>query len=165
MFGLKIPDLSPYSLAFKLAGAAIAVGALLALVMSWSSRGQTIERMTQWQNTVVIATTDATVEPDAKGKRKLLAIESVPSAIAGLKRSYDSCHGAIDTANTLALNAKTRADNADKALANQLVLFQQSYGSAEKRIEALAGRKPEATPDLQCQAVTTDSRSAWEAWK
>lgn len=161
----KVPDLSPYSLIFKLAGIGLAVLALLALVMSWMARGQEIKRLGDWQNTVVISTTDATVLPDAKGKRKLLDPASVPSAIAGLKRSYDSCHDAIDAASVLAVNAKTRADNADSALANQLVIFQQSYGSAEKRITALAGRKPEATPDLQCRAVTTDSRSAWEAWK
>ncbi len=165
MLGIKIPDLSPYSLILKLVGIGLVVIALVALVMSWMARGQEIESLKQWQSSVVISTTDATVLPDSKGKRKLLDAAAVPSAIAGLKRSYDSCHGAIDNANQLAALAKTRADNADAALANQLTLFQQTYSSAEKRIEALAGRKPEATPDLQCQAVTTDSRSAWEGWK
>ncbi len=161
----KMPDLSPYSLILKLAGIGLALIMLVTLVMSWMARGQEIASLKQWQSTVVISATDATVLPDSKGKRKLLDPASVPSAIAGLKRSYDSCHGAIDAANQIALTAKQRADNADAALANQLTLFQQSYSSAEKRITALAERKPEATPDLQCQAVTTDSRSAWEGWK
>lgn len=165
MLGIKIPDLSPYSLILKLAGIGLALILLITLVMSWMARGQQIDALKQWQSTVVISTTDATVLPDAKGKRKLLDPSAVPSAIAGLKRSYDAAHGAIENANAVALASKTRADTADAALANQLVLFQQSYSSAEKRITALAGRKPEATPDLQCQAVTTDSRSAWEGWK
>jgi hypothetical protein len=36
---MKIPDLSPYTLAFKLAGTAIVVAAIMAFVASWMARG------------------------------------------------------------------------------------------------------------------------------
>lgn len=162
---MKLPDLSPYSLAFKIAGIAIAIGALATLVMSWSSRGQTIQRMTQWQDTVVIATTDATVLPDSKGRRKLLAPESVPSAIAGLKRTADSCLAASAERTRIADEQRKRADAADLALANVQTIMRGEYSSAEKRIAALSAVRAAPTPQLQCQATATDSKAAWEGWR
>lgn len=162
---MKLPDLSPYSLAFKIAGIAIACGALVALVFSWSSRGQTIERMQDWQDNVVLVTTDATVEPDKKGKRKLLDPSAVASAIAGLKRTADSCLGASAERTRITEEAVKRANAADLALANVQTIMRGEYSSAEKRIEALERVKAAPTPDLQCKAVAEDSRAAWEGWK
>lgn len=162
---MKLPDLSPYSLALKLAGTAIVVAGLLAFVASWMSRGQTIERLSQWQDTVVIATTDATVLPDAKGNRKLLTAAQVPSAIAGLKRSVDSCQAASAERSRLTEEALKRANAADQALANVQTIMRGEYSSAQKRIEALEHVKAAPTPELQCQAVGADSQAAWEGWK
>lgn len=163
---MKLLDsLNPYSLAFKIAGIALACAALVALVFSWSSRGQTIERMTQWQDTVVLATTDATVEPDKKGKRKPLDPASVPAAIAGLKRSADSCLNASAERTRIADEQRKRADAADLALANVQTIMRGEYSSAQKRIDALEKVKAAPTANLQCQAIGADSKAGWEAWK
>lgn len=162
---MKLPDLSPYSLALKVGGIALGVIAILTLVMSWSSRGQTIERMTQWQDTVVQATTAATVEPDSKGRRKLLDPAAVPAAIAGLKRTSDSCLAASSERTRIAEEQRKRADAADLALANVQTIMRGEYSSAEKRIAALAAVKAAPTPQLQCQAAAADSKAAWEGWK
>lgn len=162
---MQLSDLSPYKLAAQLAGIAIAAAAILTLFMSWSARGQQIASLEDWQRTVVNATTAATVEPDAKGVRKTLAPDQVPAAIAGLKRTNDSCLAASAERDRLTQEARTRADNADKALAAFQAVMQGEYSSAEKRIKALEGVKAAPTPELACQAVGVDSKAAWEGWK
>lgn len=149
----------------SLIGIAVAVAGLFALITSWMSRGQEIARLHDWQNVVVIAATDATVQPDAKGVRKTLAPESVPSAIAALKRSLDTTTATLDGITRQAADAKVRADNADQALAKATVVFEQRYASAEKRIAALDGRKPAASPAQQCANIMADSKAAWEGWR
>ena len=138
---------------------------LAALASSWHSRGQEIARLNDWQGQVVMAVTDATVQPDAKGVRKSLKPEAVVAAINGLKRSYDSAHGALDQMTKDTEAAQARAASADKALANATVVFEQRYGSAEKRIAALDSRKPAADPAQQCANMQADSKAAWEGWK
>jgi len=162
---MNLPNLSPYSLALKLAGIGLVVLLVFGFFLSWSRRGQEIVRLTAWQNAVVISATDATVQPDAKGLRKSLTAEQVPAAIAALKRSWDSCSAAAAENTRLAEEGQQRAENADKALANVQVLMKGQYESSEKRIEALAHAKAQPTPELQCQAVGADSKAAWEAWK
>lgn len=148
-----------------LAGGAIIAALLVALVMSWMSRGQEIARLKDWQNAVVISATDATVKPDAKGVRKPLVPEQVPAAIAALKRSLDSATGSLDRISADAKAAKERADKADAALATATAAFEQRYQSAEKRIAALDARKPAADPVQQCANIAADSKAAWEGWK
>lgn len=157
--------LSPYKLAVQVLGVALVVCAVLTLFMSWSARGQQIASLERWQNTVVQATTAATVEPNAKGVRKTLDPDNVPAAIAGLKRSWDSCQAASAQRSTEAEQAKKRADNADAALAKFQVVLDGEYSSVSKRIAALAAAKAAPTPELQCQAVAADSKAAWEGWK
>jgi hypothetical protein len=156
--------LNPYMLAIKIGGIALACAALMVLVFSWSSRGQTIERMQDWQNVVVRATSAATVEP-VNGKIKLLDPAAVPEAIAGLKRTADSCLAASKERTRIVDEAVKRADAADLALANVQTILRGEYSSAEKRIKALEQVKAAPTPDLQCKAVADDSRAAWEGWK
>lgn len=155
----------PYKLAGQLVAVAIAVAALVALVMSWSARGQQIESFKSWQGTVVQAATLATVEPDSKGARKTLDPTHVPAAIAGLKRSVDSCLAASAERDRIVADAKLRADRADQALANYQVVLQGEFSSAEKRIKALQSVKSKPTPELQCQAIGADSKAAWEGWR
>ena len=162
---MKLPDLSPYKLAAQIAAGAIAVALLVALVMSWMARGQQIDALQGWQRTVVQATTAATVEPDAKGNRKLLDADVVPAAIAGLKRSWDSCQAASAERDRITRDAKARADAADQALANVQTIMRGEYSSAAARIKALEAVKAAPTPELQCQATAADSKAAWEAWK
>ena len=160
-----LDKINPYALVAKLAGVAIALAAVFAFVTSWMARGQEIERLQGWQETVVIVTTDAVVKPDAKGVRKTLTPAQIPSAIGALNRSLDSCSSNVELANSVALSAKAGQDLADKALANANVLLTNDYSSSKKRIDALAEKKPGATPDLQCQAIGADSKAAWEGWK
>jgi hypothetical protein len=157
--------LSPYALILKIVGIAVACVAIVVLTMSWLSRGQEIDRLKEWQATVVTSTTDATVTPDAKGIRKALTPVQVPAAIAALKRSLDSATGALDDASANVEAAKQRADNADKALANSTLIFEQRYQSAEKRIAALDKRPAAADPAKACLNMTSDSKAAWEGWK
>lgn len=160
-----IPTWSTAKLAGTIAAGAIVAALLFTLVTSWMSRGQEIARLKDWQNGVVIAATDATVQPDAKGVRKTLLPVQVPSAIGALKRSLDNANVAFDSITRTAAESKLRAEEANAALANASVLFDKQYVSSQKRIDALANKKPQATPELQCQAVTADSKAAWEGWK
>ncbi len=89
----------------------------------------------------------------------------MPSAIAGLKRTADSCLAASGERDRRAGEQKKRADAADLALANVQAIMRGEYSSAQKRIEALQRVKAAPTPDLQCQAIGTDSKAAWEGWK
>lgn len=162
---MDLSSLSPYKLAAQIAAGAIVVALLVALVMSWMARGQQITALEAWQRTVIQATTAATVEPDAKGNRKLLDADTVPAAIAGLKRSWDSCQAASAERDRITQDAKARADTADQALANVQTILRGEYSSAEKRIKALESVKAAPTPELQCQAVGADSKAAWEGWK
>lgn len=160
-----LDKLNPYGLGLRLAGTAAAAVALMVLAMSWMGRGQEIARLTEWQQTVVNSATVATVEPDAKGVRKTLKPEQVVGAIQSLKWSRDNAYESLDGINQRAAEAKARADNADKALANATVIFEQRFSSAEKRIAALDKKTPGKTLADQCAAIQADSKAAWEGWK
>lgn len=162
---MQLSDLSPYKIVAQLALLGLAVVGVLTLFMSWSARGQQIASLQEWQRGVVQVTTLATVEPDAKGVRKTLDPAAVPAAIAGLKRTSDSCLGASAERDRLVAESKLRADNADAALASYQAVLQGEYSSAEKRIKALEGVKAAPTPQLACQAIGVDSKAAWEGWK
>lgn len=153
-------------LALGLAGTAIVAALLLSLVTSWMSRGQEIARLKEWQGQVVTATTDAYAFADEPGKvRKSFKPADVPHAITLLGNNLTTSLTAmrVMTADTEA--AELRAANADKALANATVLFEQRFASSVKRIDALDNRPPAATPELQCQAIGIDSKAPWEAWR
>lgn len=160
-----LDKLNPYALGIKLAGIGIAVVALVVLAMSWMGRGQEIARLTEWQQTVVNSATVATVVPDAKGVRKTLEPQQVVGAIQSLKWSLDNASSNLEAINQRAAEAKQRADNADAALANATVIFEQRYASAEKRIAALDKKTPGKTVAEQCAAILGDSKAAWEGWK
>lgn len=162
---MKLPIIGPYLTAAKLFGIGLAVLGVVCLAVSWMGRGQEIAKLNEWRSAVVISATDATVEPDKKGKRKLLDATAVPAAIAGLKRTADSCLAASTERNRIAIEQRLRADNADKALANVQTIMRGEFSSAAARIRALEQVKAAPTPALQCQAVGSDSKAAWEGWK
>jgi hypothetical protein len=144
---------------------AILVGALITVTLSWSARGQRINRLEDWQASVVQAATNATVTPDSKGQRKLLDTNQVVAAIGALNRTADSCLAASAAS---ALSARCRASRTMRsrsALANVQTILRGEYSSAAKRIAALEATKAAATPDLQCKAIAADSKAAWEGWK
>lgn len=162
---LDLTKLNPTAWAWKIAALVVVVAAFWILAVAYMARGDQIESLEEWQRSVMIVTTDATVEPDAKGKRKMLNPEQVVSAISGLKRSADSCLAASAERTRIAAEAKQRADNADAALANVQTVLRGEFSSAEARIKALEEVKRQPTPELSCQQSAADSKAAWEGWK
>lgn len=160
-----IDKLSPYAIVAKVAGVLLLAFAVFQFFMSWNARGQEIDALKQWQNGVVIATTNATVVPDAKGVRKPLATDQIVLAIDGLSRSYASCHNASEEANRRAAEATTRSTIADQALANLNASLGQQYKTATARISDLEKRQAALTPAAQCARMTSDSTAAWDGWK
>lgn len=165
---LKLPSLTslnPSAWAWKVGIAVIVIAAFWILAIAYMARGEKIDSLEEWQASVVLATTDATVPADAKGKRKLLKPEQIVPAIAALKRTSDSCLAASAERDRIAAEAKTRADNADRALANVQTVLRGEFSSAEARIKALEEVKRQPTPELSCQQSAADSKAAWEGWK
>lgn len=150
----------------KLIGGGIAALLLGLLVASWIHRGQVIEELTGWQDTVIIATTDATVEPDSKGKRKLLLASQVAPAISGLKRSLDNATATLESMSAAAIVQKTMSDNLDRQLKStlegQVIMFKQQA----QTIKALNARISSGDAKVDCEMlIEGDSKSAWEGWK
>ena len=168
MFGFVTKLLAgsnPYVLGAKLLGIGLVVSAVVFLCFSYISRGQKIDTLTAWQQGVVMATTDATVTPDAKGIRKPLDPSAVVHAIDVLHQNFINDEATMQRRSDEVADAKLRADNADKALAASNVIFEKQYNSATKRIDALQATKTAPTSDLKCQKAQTDSKAGWEAWK
>jgi hypothetical protein len=163
--GSILDAINPYSLYLKLAGAAIIAILLGLLLWSWHSRGLKIEALTSWQTSVVTAVTDATVEPGKDGKRKMLTPEGALAGIGTLKTSLDNALVALRDISKLAQDAKSRADAADKQLADEMAAFEKRYAAATRRISALEARKPAATAGEALIAIDGDSKAAWEGWR
>jgi hypothetical protein len=162
---LDLTKLNPTAWAWKVGIAVVVIAAFWILAMGYMARGQKIESLEEWQRSVILATTDATVPADKQGKRKLLKPEQIAPAIAALKRTSDSCLAASAERDRIAADAKARADNADRALANVQTILRGEFNSAEARIRALESVKRQPTPELSCQQSAADSKAAWEGWK
>lgn len=155
---LALPTpLAPYAAVIKVAAVAIPVIALVALVLSWQSRGREIERLQEWQTVVV-----SDVEK-ASGSKNLKP-EDVPAAIAALASSLDSAYDALDKITADTREAKRKSDENDAALRRDLEQAQQRYRAASARITDLERRKPAATPEEASRAIEDDSKAAWQGW-
>lgn len=121
----------PSTFVLKLIGAGIAVLALVALIWSWQSRGQQIETLEDWQDTVVESATLATVEPDENGKRDRLAPEDVPAAIAALAASLQSADSTLDSISQGTMTAKAASDAADRALNRDLERLRETFETTD----------------------------------
>ena len=161
----RLLSLDPRTWAWKAALAVVVIAAFWVLAIGYMARGQKVQALEEWRGSVVLAVTDATVEPDSKGKRALLKPEQVVPAIAALNRTADNCLAASAERDRIAAEAKQRADNADRALANVQTVLRGEFSSAEARIKALESVKRQPTPELSCQQTATDSKAAWEGWK
>ena len=153
------------SLYLKLIGGAIVAVLIGVLFTSWLSRGREIERLDSWQTTVISVTTDATVNPDGKGNRKLLTAEAVPGAIAGLKRSYDSAASTLAGISADSLKDKALQRQLDQQLAAILAGQDKSAGASAATIKALIARVSTGDPEKDCKQVDQDSNAAWDAWR
>lgn len=153
------------SLYMKLIGAGVLALAIGAFVLSYINRGREIEALENWQVAVQVAVTDATVEPDKKGVRKLVAPESVVPAINALKNSLDNCAGTLDGITERSLAAEQISRVLDEGLADLLKAQDRQGATLNKRLESLSGRTSTGDRDLDCKAMEADSTSAWEGWR
>lgn len=153
------------TLYWKLIGGAVGAIILGLLVASWMARGREVERLTEWQDTVVLATTAATVEPDKSGKRKSLVPSQVPAAIAALKASFDNADRTLDGINTASLKDKAIQDKLDSSLAAMLADQERRSKGTTAAITALLGRKGTGDKDQDCEIMAADSAAAWDGWR
>jgi hypothetical protein len=160
-----LSKLNPYTGQIKLAAFAIAGLALIALAWSWHSRGKEIERLTSWQESVQLAVTEATVEPDKRGGRKTLSPEQALQAIGTLRANYQECINTLNGIDREAGAAGARSDAADTRLKTEIADLRRRYAGAQSRIATLEARRPAATPEAACAAVDEDSKAPWELWR
>lgn len=154
----------PSTMMLRLIGASIAAVLIAGFVLSWFDRGRKIEALENWQVAVQVAVTDATVEPDKKGVRKLVNVETVVPAINALKRSLDNCAGELDNISERSLAAEKVSNVLDQGLADLLKEQGKQAASMNRRLESLANRKSTGNAAADCEAMDADSAAAWNGW-
>jgi hypothetical protein len=152
-------------LAWKLIGGAVIAVMIGILFTSWMARGREIDRLNSWQTTVIGVTTDATVKPDAKGKRALLSAEAVPGAIAALKRSFDNADSTLAGISAQSLQDKALQRQLDQQLAAILAGQDKSAGASAATIRALVARVSTGDKGKDCELMDQDSNAAWDGWR
>ena len=124
-----------------------------------------IDQLSEWQDTVIVATTDATVEPDKKGKRKLLLPAQVAPAISGLKRSLDNAESTLDTMSKAAIEQKKLSDNLDKQLKTTLADHAIAFKQQADTINKLRSRVSSGNDQVDMgMLIEDDSKAAWQGW-
>ena len=149
----------------KLIGGAILAIIVGVFIASWLARGREIDRLSEWQSTVIHAATLATVEPDKKGKRLLLTADSVPSAIAALKSTADNANAALAAIDAAALKDKAIQRKLDEQLAAILASQDKDAAGAKARIADLLKRQATGDKDKDCAVMESDSNAAWDGWR
>lgn len=157
------PILSPT--AWKLIGGGIVVVLVGVFIASWMARGREIERLADWQSTVVQATTLATVEPDKKGNRDLLDPNQVPAAIAALRRSADNATAQLEAIDQAALKDKALQRRLDEQLAAILDSQDRSAEGTRARLNDLLTRQATGDREQDCAIMENDSNAPWDGWR
>lgn len=150
---------------WKLIGGGLAALLIGVFVASWLARGREIDRLKEWQATVVLSATQATVEPDKKGKRKLLSPDQVPAAIAALKRTADNAESTLANIDRAALKDKAISDKLDAALDSLLADNEKKAEGSSAAIRALLERKATGDREQDCAAMEADSQAPWSGWR
>lgn len=132
---------------------------------SWLARGAEIDRLEAWQTTVVQAATQATVEPDAKGKRVALTVDQVPAALAGLRATKDRCEATLAGIDMTALRDKALQARLDSQLSAILDSQDQSAEGTKARLTDLLTRRATGDQAKDCEAMVADSNAAWDGWR
>lgn len=150
----------------KLIGAGVAAILLCLLIFSWVSRGNKIDELRGWQQTVRLATTNATVEPDKNGKRKLLDIESIVPAIDALHATAESCSAKLDEISAASEREAEISSKLDSGLSDFLKQADKSFAGQREVIEDLATRKSTGDPAADCKlSIEGDSETPWDGWR
>lgn len=150
---------------WKLIGGGIAALLIGVFVASWMARGREINRLTEWQDTVVYVTTQATVPADKKGKRGLLDPSQVPGAIAALRSSVDHAESTLANIDQSALKDKAISDKLDAALTSILDDQDKKAEGSNAAIRALLERKATGDREKDCAIMEADSDAAWNGWR
>jgi hypothetical protein len=152
-------------LQWKLIGGGVLAMIAGIFIASWLSRGAEIERLAEWQQTVVLATTAATVEPDKKGIRKVLEPSQVPAAIAALKRSADNAESTLASIDQAALKDKAIERKLDEQLSLLLADQDQRAKGSAATIKDLLKRAATGDREKDCAVMESDSEAAWNGWR
>lgn len=150
---------------WKLIGGGLAALLVGVFVASWLARGREIDRLKDWQSTVVLSATQATVEPDKKGNRKMLSPDQVPSAIAALRRTADNAESTLASIDQAALKDKAISDKLDAALDSILADNDKKAEGSNAAIKALLERKATGDREKDCAAMDADSQAPWTGWR
>lgn len=138
--------------------------AFLGLLWSWNDRGHQVQRLADFQAGVVLATSQATVDPDKDGKIRLLKPEQVAGAIATLKSNEVAARTTIRQLSGDTKREKARADLADANLTATLKKLSSVYAISNRRISFLENRLA-VPPANTCRVIEDDTNSAWDNWK
>lgn len=150
---------------WKLIGGAVLALLVGVFVSSWLARGREIDRLKEYQSTVVLAATQATVEPDKNGKRKLLSPDAVPAAIAALRRTADNAESTLASIDQAALKDKAIQARLDEQLSQILAGQDRAAAGSSATIRDLLARKPSGDPGQDCKVMEQDSNSPWDGWR
>lgn len=153
------------TLYWKLIAGAVIAAVLGIGVASWLARGAKIERLEEWQTTVILATTDATVLPDKGGGRKVLAANQIVPAIAALRRTADSCHATLEGINTQSVIEKSLQTKLDAQLLAILAGQDKAAIATRTRITDLLERQSTGDREKDCEIMEADSNAAWDGWR
>lgn len=150
---------------WKLIGGAVLALLVGIFVASWLARGREIDRLKDYQSTVVLAATQATVEPDKNGKRKLLNPDAVPAAIAALRRTADNAESTLASIDQAALKDKAIQARLDEQLSQILAGQDRAAAGSSATIRDLLQRRASGDPEQDCKAMETDSNTPWTGWR
>lgn len=137
---------------------------VLGLLYYANDQRHQVQRLSDFQSGVVLAASQATVEPDKNGNIKLLKPEQVAAAIATLKSNEVAARTTIKSMSVDTQREKARADKADANLAATLKKLASVYSISNKRIVYLENRLA-VPPDQTCKVIEDDTNSAWDNWK
>lgn len=150
---------------WKLIGGGVLALLVGIFVASWLARGREIDRLKDYQSTVVLAATQATVEPDKNGKRKLLNPDAVPAAIAALRRTADNAESTLASIDQAALKDKAIQARLDEQLSQILAGQDRAAAGSSATIRDLLQRRASGDPEQDCKAMETDSNTPWTGWR
>ena len=153
------------TLQWKLIGGAVLALLVGVFVASWLARGREIDRLNDWQDTVVLAATQATVEPDKNGKRKHLDPGAVPAAVAALRRTADNAESTLAAIDQVALKDKAIQRQLDEQLAAILMGQDRAAAGSSATIRDLLQRRASGDPAQDCKVMEQDSNTPWDGWR
>lgn len=154
---MNLDFIQPYTSMIRMGLIGAAGLAVVGFAWSWHARGQEIEELKTWQETVVVTTARA-------ANVKKLSVDAVPNTISTIALNAANCQTTVDAISAMAARDKIVSDARDAALRDSLGNAEVRYKSAERKIEELDRRQP-APAGMACAQIEGDSKAAWEGWR